>query len=195
MTVRDRRALQWGILAVVGAVLLLRVLPWGVRRALSAERELAASWALLTRTRAELADEEPLTDSVARVTQAVVALAPRILSGGTAADAAADLSGRVSLAATRHHAKLERTDALADSVRASRLARVAVRATIETDVRGLSEFLQAVAQDPAVLSADELHVVANDPASGDGPEVLRVEVTVRGWYLGGRGSGKGEGSR
>jgi len=184
MTIRDKRALQLGFAVVACAVLLLRVIPWGVRRAVAAERELAASEELLARTRAELADEQPLTDSVARVTQAVVALAPRILSGGSTAEAIADLSGRVNLAATRHHAKLERTDPVTDSLGAGRLQRTAVRATLETDVWGLAEFLAAIAQDPAVLTADQLHVVANDPASGDGqPELLRVEVTVRGWYL------------
>jgi hypothetical protein len=184
LTARDRRALQLGVLAVAAAVLVLRVMPWGVRRVVEAERELAASQELLARTQAEMEEEQPLADSVARVTQAVVALAPRILSGQSIADAVADLSGRVNLAATRHHVRLERTDPAADSTTAGRLTRVAVRATLETDVRGLAEFLQATAQDPAVLSVDDLHVVANDPASGDAqPERLRVEVTLRGWYL------------
>lgn len=196
MTGRDRWALQLGVLAVAGAVLVLRAIPWGARRALTAERELAATQELLARTRADLEEEQPLADSVARVTQAVVALAPRILSGRSAAEAVADLSGRVNLAATRHHARLDRTDAAPDSASAGLLARVAVRATLETDVRGLAEFLQTVAQDAAVLSADQLHVVATDPGSADNrPEVLRVEVTVRGWYLrdreGGRGKGEG----
>ena len=93
-------------------------------------------------------------------------------------------AGPPDLAATRHHARLDRTDPAADSLTTGRLTRVAVRATLETDVRGLAEFLQALAQDPAVLSADDLHVVANDPGSSDAqPERLRIEVTVRGWYL------------
>jgi len=193
MTIRDKRALQLGGAAVLGALLLLRVIPWGVRRAAAAERELAANAELLARTQVELADQQPLTDSVAQVTRAVVALAPRILSGRSAAEAVADLSGRVNLAATRHHARLDRTDPAADSLTTGRLTRVAVRATLETDVRGLTEFLQAIAQDPAVLSVDDLHVVANDPASVDAqPEVLRVDVTVRGWFLRDRTTENGE---
>ncbi len=184
MTIRDKRAVQLGLAAVLGALLLLRVIPWGVRRAAAAERELAANEELLARTQVELADQQPLTDSVAQVTQAVVALAPRILSGGVAAEAVADLSGRVNLAATRHRARVDRTDPAPDSLAAGRLTRVTVHATLETDIRGLAEFLQAIAQDPAVLSVDDLHLVANDPASADAqPEVLRVDVTVRGWFL------------
>jgi hypothetical protein len=187
LTPRDRRALQLGFLGVAGAVLVLRIIPLGVQRALAAERELSANEALLARTRAELSGEQPLADSVSRVTQAIVALASRILSGGSTAEAVADLSGRMNLAASRHHARLDRTDVVADSTSAGRLARVAVRATLETDVRGLAAFLDAIGHDPAVLAADDLRVVANDPGSTDSQaELLRVEVTVRGWYLKGR---------
>src|SRR5258708_30994083 len=103
MTIRDKRAVQLGLAAVLGALLLLRVIPWGVRRAAAAERELAANAELLARTQAELADQQPLTDSVAQVTHAVVALAPRILSGLSAAEAGADLSRPLNLAATPPH--------------------------------------------------------------------------------------------
>src|SRR5258708_25728679 len=108
MTIRDKRAVQLGLAAVLGALLLLRVIPWGVRRAAAAERELAANEELLARTQVELADQQPLTDSVAQVTQAGVALAPRILSGGVAAAALADPPGRVHRAATPPRARVDR---------------------------------------------------------------------------------------
>lgn len=184
MTARDRRALRLGGIAVGVAIVTLRLVPWGVRATLAAQRDLTGREELLARTRADLLDEQALSDSVARVSRAVVGLAPRLLSGGTAAEAGADLSGRVNLASTRHRVKLDRADLLADSSAAGRLGRVAVRATLESDVRGLADFLKALAADPAVLVPDDLHVTANDPGSGDGQaEVLRVEVTVTGWYL------------
>src|SRR5690242_10881976 len=123
--------------AVLGAVLLLRVLPWGVKRALAAETGLHERAALLARARADLVDAGVLRDSAAQVGQALVGLAPRILSGNSAADAVADLSGRVNLVVSGHQAKLERVDPVRDSVRAGRLRRVTLRAGFECDVHGL----------------------------------------------------------
>lgn len=184
MTPRDRRALRLGGIAVAVAIVALRLVPWGVRAVLAAERDLTAREEVLARTRADLLDERALSDSVARVSQAVVGLAPRLLSGGTTAEAGADLSGRVNLASTRHRVKLDRADLLPDSSAGARLGRVTVRATLESDVRGLADFLQALSADPAVLVPDDLHVTASDPGSGDGQaEVLRIEVMVSGWYL------------
>src|ERR687888_267177 len=115
MTERDRRALLLGGAIVLGAVLLLRVLPWGVRRVLAAEAELRDRGALLARARADLAEAALLRDSAAALSQALVGLAPKLLSGATPAEAAADLSGRINLAASQSAAKLERVDQVPDS--------------------------------------------------------------------------------
>src|SRR5437879_1347587 len=100
MTARDRRALLLGGAVVFGAVFLLRVLPWGVRSALGAEAGLRERAAVLARTRADLADASILRDSAVDLGRALIGLAPKILSGKTAAEAVADLSGRVNLAAS-----------------------------------------------------------------------------------------------
>src|SRR5438477_7454057 len=115
MTERDRRALILGGSAVIGALLVLRVLPWGIRSALAAETGLRQRAALLARARADLAEASGLRDSAVALGQALVALAPKILSGNSVAEAVADLSGRVNLAASNHGAKLERVDPVADS--------------------------------------------------------------------------------
>ena len=92
MTARDRRALILGGVVVLGTVLLVRVLPWGVRRVLGAEAGLRERAALLARSRADLADAAMLRDSAAELGQALVGLAPKILSGNSPAEAMADLS-------------------------------------------------------------------------------------------------------
>jgi type II secretion system (T2SS) protein M len=185
VTGRDRRALVLGGAAVIGAVLLLRVLPWGVRRVLAAETGLRERATLLARARADLADAGVLRDSAVQLGQALVGLAPKILSGNSAADAGADLSARVNLAVAGHQGKLERVDALPDSLRAGRLRRVALRAAFECDVRGLAGVLEALEFGKVALSLRELRVTAVDAGSADKlPEALRVEVTVAGWYLG-----------
>ena len=89
MTFRDRRALLIGGLAVGLAVLTLRVLPWLIRRASMAYSQLQEHATLLARTREELATLTELRDSTAVLTRALVALAPQVLSGSTAAEAGA----------------------------------------------------------------------------------------------------------
>jgi hypothetical protein len=193
MTERDRRALILGGSVVIGAVFVLRVLPWGVRSALAAEAGLRQRAALLARARADLAEAGGLRDSAVDLGQALVGLAPKILSGTSVAEAVADLSGRVNLAASRNQAKLERVDPKTDSTVAGRLHRVALRAAFECDVRGLVGMLQALTFGKAALAVRELRVTAVDAGSADkNPEVLRVEMTVAGWFLEGRETGSGK---
>lgn len=189
MTDRDRRAVIVGIGAVVIALLVLRVLPWSVRTTLAAQAGMREQAALLGRARVDLAEAAVWRDSAAELGQALVGLAPKILSGNSSADAVADLSGRVNLAASGHQARIERLDPVPDSTSAGRLHRATLRVAFECDVRGLVGVLEALELGKPVLSVRELRVVPVDPASPDkAPEVLRVEVTVRGWFLGRRAS-------
>jgi hypothetical protein len=184
MTARDRRALVLGGGVVLGAVCLLRVLPWTVRSALAAEANLREQAAVLARARADLADAAVLRDSAVELSHALVGLAPKILSGNTAPDAVADLSGRMNLAASGHQVRLERLDPVPDSTVAGQLHRATLRATLECDVRGLVGLLQALASAKTVVAVRELRVTAVDVASPDKtPEVLRAELTVSGWFL------------
>jgi hypothetical protein len=189
VTERDRRALILGGGVVVGAVLLLRVLPWTVRSALAAEAGLRERAALLARARADIADAAVLRDSAVQLGRALIGLAPRILSGNSPSEAVADLSGRVNLAVSSHQAKLERVDPVPDSVARGRLRRATLRAAFECDVRGLVGVLQAVEFGKVALAVRELRVTAIDVGSSEkSPELLRVEMTVAGWYLGERGT-------
>ena len=193
MTGRDRRALIIGCGVACGAVLLLRVLPWGVRRVLGAEAGLRERTRLLARARADLADASVLRDSAGQLGQALVGLAPKILSGNSPAEAMADLSGRLNLAVSGHQGRVERVDPLPDSLRTGRLRRVALRAAFECDVRGLAGVLEALEFGTVALSLRELRVTAVDAAPADKmPEVLRVEMTLAGWYLQDREAGNGK---
>jgi len=184
VTPHDRRALLMGGVVIAAAVLGLRVLPWGVRRATGAHAVLRERAALLARTREELSSLPMLRDSVAAVTQALVALAPHVLSGSTPAEAGADLSGRMSLAASRAPGKVNRLDPLPDSSGEGRLGRARIHASIETDVRGLVAFMRAIDTGDEVLTFDEVRIEARDPGATErGPELLKVEVTVSGWYI------------
>lgn len=184
MNARDRRALLIGGVAIAGAVLMLRVLPWGVGAILAARADLRERASLLARGREELSRAPILRDSAAVLTRAVVALAPRLVTGGTPAEALADLSARLNLAAARAPARLERVDQLTDSGNAGRLGRVRVRATLETDVRGLAQVLKALELGDAALAIDRLDVSSPNPGSDDrAMELLRIEIVVSGWFL------------
>jgi len=184
VTPHDRRALIVGGLVVVVAVMVLHVVPAGVRRASRAYGVLHQRAELLARTRDEMAALPKLRDSAAVLSQALIALAPQVLSGSTSAEAAADLSGRMNLAAARAPAKVERVDLLPDSSADGRLGRVRVHAALETDVRGLVSLLRTIDAGDDVLKLDELRVEAPDPGVATrGPEILKVEMTVSGWYI------------
>jgi hypothetical protein len=193
MNLRDRRALILGAVAVTAAVLLLRVLPWMVRKGIAGHAELKERVALLARTREELGALPDLRDSTAVLTQALLSLAPQVLSGSTPAEAGADLTGRINLAAARAPAKVERLDVLPDTNEAGRLGRARVHAVIETDVRGLVNFLRALESGEGALTTEELRVLAPDPGSPERvPEILKVEVSVSGWYIKPREIGNGK---
>jgi len=193
VTPRDRRALLLGGCVVIGAVLGLRVLPWAVRRVTAAHALLRERATLLARTREEMASLPTLRDSAAVLSQALLALATQVLSGSTSAEAGADLSGRMNLAASRAPAKVERLDPLPDSSGDGRLGRVRVHAALETDVRGLIALMRAIDTGDEVLKLDELRVEAPEPGTlPRGPEILKVEITVSGWYIKPRETGHGK---
>lgn len=193
MTPRDRRALFMGAIAIGIAVLGLRVLPAAARRVTDARVVLRERATLLARTREEMSSLPTLRDSAAVLSQALIALAPQVLSGSTSAEAGADLSGRMNLAASRAPARIERIDALPDSSGDGRLGRVRVHGVLETDVRGLVALLRAFDAGAEVLRLDDLRVQAPDPGTAQrGPEILKVEITVSGWYLKSRTTEKRE---
>ena len=194
MTSRDRRAVLVGGAIVLGAVLGLRVVPGAVSASLAARRGLDMQATLLARANAELDALPRLRDSAEVLTRALVALAPRLLDGGTDVEASADLAARVNHAAARAPARLDRLDPLPDSATAGRLARARVRIALETDVRGLVTLLRALEAGDGLLEIEQLDVRSADPAAPDRrPEILRVELEVVGWYLTNREEGRGNG--
>ena len=184
MTPRDRRALMLGGCAIGAAVIVLRLFPWAVRTESSGYTELRERSALLARTRDEMASLPTLRDSAATLSQALVGLAPQLFSGSSAAEAGADLSARMNLAASRAPARVERIDPLPDSAGEGRLGRVRVHAVLESDVRGLVAVLKAIDAGDEVVRLDELHVEAPGALTAErGPEILKIELTVSGWYI------------
>lgn len=194
MTSRDRRVVIAGAAVILGAILGLRVVPWAVANTLAARRSLEDQATLLARARAELGALPQLRDSAAVLTRALVALAPRLLDGANDVEASAALAAQVNHAATRAPARLDRVEPMPDTATAGRLARARVRASLETDVRGLVSLLRTLEAGDALLGIERLKVLSADPATPERrPEILRVEVVVVGWYLANREEGRGNG--
>jgi hypothetical protein len=184
MTPRDRRALIWGGGAVLGAVLVLRVLPWTLRSIAALRAETVERVETVVRANEVLASAPATRDSLAQALGAVVALAPRLVDGRTAADAQATLSGLVSLAASRHALRVMRLDPLPDSTRDGVFNRVAVHVELEGDVQGMTRFVGAIERGDPLLTLPALSVQSTDPVGRpNAPELLRIEATVAGLYL------------
>src|ERR1051325_6079864 len=180
----DKRALMLGGLVIASAVTGLRILPWGIERSMQSYRTLHQHATLLARAHEELASLPDPRDFAPVLAQALLRLAPEVLSGSRLAEAGADLSGRVNLAASRAPAKVNQLDQLPDSIVAGRLGRVRLHAALETDVRGLIAVLRAIDAGDAVLRMERLSVEAPDPGGiARGPEVLKVDLTVSGLYI------------
>lgn len=184
MTPRDRRALVLGLGVVLSAVVLLRLLPALTRQVIELRGRAVLAERLVQETEAAIASLPALEDSALGLTRSVVALAPRLLAGPAEPAALSDLSGQLATIAARHHARVLRVAPVPDSVAAGRLRRLTAAVTLETDFRGLAACLAALARGEATLVVEAASVSAADPLALEGtPELLTVELRIRGWYL------------
>ncbi len=184
MSPRDRRALGLGLGIVLAAVVLLRLLPALTRQLIESHARAVLAERLVQETEAAIAALPALEDSARSLTRAVVALAPRLLAGPVEPAALSDLSGQLTTIAMRHHARVLRVAPVADSTAAGRLRRLSATVTLETDFRGLAACLAALARGEATLVVEAVSVSAADPLALEGtPELLTVELRIRGWYL------------
>ena len=184
MTARDRRALGIGGGLILGALLAFRVAPTLWRGWHASREELAAQRELLQRADLALEQLDTLESRAARTREALVALAPRLVSGRTMAEAQADLNGRLALIANRERTRLVRADPMIDSTREGQLHRVRMRIEVESDWAGLVGFLRGVVGDAVTLRVTSVSLRgAEVPTMTSGAEVLGGEVEVTGWYL------------
>ena len=184
MTSRDRRALRIGGGVVLAGLLCFRALPAVWRGWRAGHEELLAQRELLDRADHALGLLDSIESRAGRTQQQLIALAPRLVSGQTDAEAQADLNGRLALHANHERTRLLRADPVIDSGRVGELHRVRLRLVVESDWSGLVGFLKSVVADPAVLRITSVAVRgAEIPTMTSGPEVLTGEVEVTGWYL------------
>jgi hypothetical protein len=184
MSARDRRVLLLGAASVALVV--------GAGRGLPAWREwYAGSRASAVQLRGELARaEESLRhsavtrDSLTARKRRLVALLPLLASGETPQMAGAGLASSVASAAEAAGVRVGTVQVRPDSAGRTVFTRVAVRADVTGDVRGVAAFLGALEQDATLLAVRELAVSQPEPAAAaDRAEALRVELLVEGLAL------------
>lgn len=183
MTPRDHRTLMAGGAIVLAAVLVLRVLPALVERYSALRAEATERAAVLHRARAALASATGVEDSFAIAAREIVALAPKVVAGRTAAEAAATLTSDLSAAAYQAGLRVLGMNALPDSASGT-FRPVVLRAELEGGVGAVAGFLRAIEGASTVLTVRSLHLLAVDPLERQpGPEQLRLDLVVVGWRL------------
>jgi hypothetical protein len=179
MTPRDRRALRLGAVVVVTLVAATRVGPASARAVIGYRDSVQERAHALARTAALVAATPAMRDSLRDALSGVVGLAPQLVAGQTRADAGATLASLVSAMATSGALRLARVESLTDSPN-GQPREVWVRAELEGDVRGVVRFLRRVESGEPLLTVREFALTAPDPAAS--AEVLRLEITIGGWY-------------
>ena len=181
---RDRRTLLGGVGVIVAIAAVGRGLPAWRRWAAETRQGSAELVAETERARATVRDERVVRDSLAARNARFLALAPRLLPGTTPATSAANLAAMVSGAAIVANVRVESLELQADSGGTDAFNRVAVRASLVGDVRGLMTVLATLERGPALLAVREMTITQTEQAaSEDRAEVLRSEIVVEGLAL------------
>lgn len=184
MTDRDRRAMRLGILLVATCWIVFKGLPWGVDAWRTLTERVQARRVLLAETQLTLAGLSRLEDSARALTSRIAVMSPRLLAGSNAEVALSDLTGRLRDLAGRHHARVVSVTAEPDSLSARRLRRLRTSVVIETDFRGVTELLSALARDSLVTVVHGLAIAGQQPWMGpDQPESLQLEMRLTAWYF------------
>ena len=180
MTGRERRAVIWGATILGLAFLGTRILPAAVRHVRHKREEAIVQQTTLARARAVLDEQLRVRDSLGKTLGTLIALAPKFIEGRSAAEAQASLSSLVTLEAGRQGLRLVRIDPLPDSA-LGLFSRVALRAELEGDIRGLTRVLGQLESGDPVLSVMSLAVQTSNPAAES--EQLRIEMSIGGYYV------------
>lgn len=183
MSPRERRTVRIGVIVIV-AVLALRLGPEVWRRATAAHRLMSQRAAVVGRMSDDLRQMDALADSVKAARSALVALAPDLLESSSDAGATAELSARVRTLADRFALTVQQVAPARDTLAEGPLHRASLTASLQGDLPAALSLLRAVAEEPPTLDVASLKIVAANPASpANTPEVLNLDIGLRGWYL------------
>lgn len=183
LSLRDRRALLGGGGTILTAALLLRGVPAGLAGVQHLRERTAEQVATLARAEAVIVRGHAVRDSLASVIRGIVALAPELVDGESAADAQASLAALLSLSANRHAVKVIHFDALADSA-VGVFGRVAMHAELEGDLADITGVIGGIETGEPLLTLANVALETPDPVPHPRmSEVLHASFDIRGFYL------------
>ena len=135
------------------------------------------------RRSALLADEQhlygPTRDSLAARRIRFAVFDSALIAASSVPEAGAALAGLLADLADQESVRIVSMQVRPDSASATRVTRVAVRATGVADVAGLTALLRDIDDGAALMVVRELAVTQAEPAQADAkPETLRFEVLV-----------------
>lgn len=174
---------------IVGGLCVSVALGMGLRGVVNAERTLRsrqevtdlrlAQQNVALRTLQAIDADQGRMDSLARVVRDAVLPADSWESG------TAELVAAMRLALSRAGARLESVSPVpADTTPTSTIKPVSVQLAFRSDLRGVVGVLRDLHHSQTVLVPQSIQLSAAEPfADSSTPEVLRVELTVTGWYL------------
>lgn len=135
----------------------------------------------LQRAERSVAGAPAMAESLAVRNARLLAMAPAIVTGDTPALAAGNLASLLSGVAAAAGMRVTSVQPRADTSRQGTFVRVAVRASLVGDVRGLTRMLAALERGPTRIAVRELSISQPEPGAGaDRVEALRVELDSEG---------------
>ncbi len=184
MTERERKSVLIGAV-VIALGLGVRGVPVLTDKYRQLRTDVDQSQALLARAEALVGAEQSLRDGLSVRASDIVALAPLLIGSGSRAEGVAAIGASLQGWAASYGVTVARLESARDSS-ASGFTRLSVDMEMESDLEGLLLFIAHVERDGRLLSLEELSV-ENSGGEGDGTAVLRSNLRVSGWIMGGEG--------
>jgi hypothetical protein len=183
---RDRRALLLGAVVLLPALLWI----WAVRPYLdalgTARDQLGVQRETLARERALLAAEPRLAAAYRAADSAYTEAAPALFASPDDLLAGAELATYVARAARTSHVWLREADPRPATASAAGVRTLQLELRAESDLEGITTFLQALERGPRRLRVERVSIQAaagEDDEEGDGARPLTLVATVSGYAL------------
>ncbi len=181
LSAAERRTVLVGVSVMATAWVLLKATPVAYRWQRNQRARAAQVEMTLQRAREAIVAEPVARESLAARGRRLVALAPRVFGGATAAQAGAELSSWVGGLADARGVRIARQSLEADTV-AAPFRRLALRLDAEGDITGVAGWLSQLEAGGKLVTIEQLAISALEPAAPTSqPERLRAELVLIAW--------------
>jgi hypothetical protein len=182
ISARERRTVALAVVvSVVALIVAYGAMPF-VRRWQAREDVIATQTDRLGRLRGLAASEAALRAAVRDRTEALDSGPKRLLTGRTAALAAASLQSTLQRYADESQLMVSRLDVAGAPLVGGTLPRLPATMSAVGDVYGVVDLLERVQRGPMALEITELTVRPNPALRGD---LIQITIALQGAYLGG----------